>query len=160
MKSLIVIASLATLAGCASQQSAYQTPGDPREWRTVSVTNVNLPPDAERPENFTSTPVEVRPGSSVTYSSAGAAPVYTYPSGTYAAPVVVAPRPWYGQPQVSIGLGFGIGRHGWLGINQHFGGYPYAAPYSYWPSQIGIGIHRHRHGHRHHGPRHGGRRHR
>lgn len=148
MKSLIIIASLATLAGCATQPGYYASSGDPYQWRTVSVTDVNLPPDAARPDNYTSTPVT--------------APAYGYAPGTYyPAPVVVAPRPYYyNQPQVSIGLGFGIGRHGFLGINQHFGG-PYGyAPYSYWPHSIGIVGHRHwsrphgrYHGPRHHGPR-------
>lgn len=159
MKSLIIIASLATLAGCATQQpTAYNTPSDPREWRTVSVTNVDLPPGAPRPENYTSRYVDTVPapsGNSVTYSSAGAVPVYTYGPGVYApAPVVVHP---YNQPQVSIGLGFGIGRHGWLGINQHFGGYPYASPYSYWPHSSFIlrSSPRHHHGWRHHDRRRG-----
>lgn len=165
MKSLIIIASLAALAGCATQPGNYASSGDPYQWRTVSVTNVNLPADAARPDNYTSTPVQVAPQNSVTYSSSGSAPVYTYAPGTvYSAPVVVAPHPYYyNQPQVSIGLGFGVGRHGWLGINQHFGG-PYGyAPYSYWPHRIGVFGHRHwsRHHHRHHGPRHHGpRRHR
>jgi hypothetical protein len=154
MKSLIIIASLATLAGCATQQpTAYDNPADPREWRTVSVTNVDLPPDAPRPDNYTSRYVESAPaysGNSVTYSSAGSAPVYTYgPGGVYApAPVVVQP---YNQPQVSIGLGFGVGRHGWLGVNQHFGGYPYYSPYSYWPhSSLFIRSTPRYHGWRHH----------
>ncbi|MFD2367263.1 hypothetical protein [Pseudoduganella sp. GCM10020061] len=162
MKSLIIIASLATLAGCATQQpTAYQQPADPREWRTVSVTNVDLPPGAPRPDNYTSRYVEsipaAPPGNSVTYSSAGTVPVYTYgPGGYVPAPVVVA-QPYYNQPQVSIGLGFGIGRHGFLGINQHFGGYPYVAPYSYWPSSSFIFSSRHYSGSRfHHGGRHHG----
>lgn len=162
MKSLIIIASLATLAGCATQPGNYASSGDPYQWRTVSVTDVNLPPDAPRPDHYTSTPV---PQNSVTYSSSAATPVYSYaPGAYYPAPVVVAPQPYYyNQPQVSIGLGFGIGRHGFLGINQHFGG-PYGyAPYSYWPHRVGIYGHRHwsRHHNRHHGPRHHGpRRHR
>ena len=155
MKSLIIIASLATLAGCATQQpTAYHTPADPREWRTVSVTNVDLPPDAPRPDNYSSRYVETAPaptGNSVTYTSAGTAPVYTYGP----APVVVA-QPYYNQPQVSIGLGFGVGRHGFLGINQHFGGYPYAAPYGYWPhSSFILRSSRHHHGWRHHDGRRG-----
>lgn len=162
MKFLIIIASLAMLAGCATQQpGSYSSSTDPREWRTVSVTNVDLPPDAPRPENYTSTPVEAQSGYSVTYRSDDPAPAYTYAPGTYySAPVVVAPQPWYGQPQVSIGLGFGIGRHGWIGINQHFGSYPHF----YSPYRAGYDGHRHMHRHhgwRHHGPRHpGGRRHR
>ena len=161
MKSLIIIASLATLAGCATQPGNYASSGDPYQWRTVSVTNVDLPPGAPRPDHYTYTPV---PQNSVTYSSSGA-PVHTYAPGTYySAPVVVAPQPYYyNQPQVSIGLGFGIGRHGFLGINQHFGG-PYGyAPYSYWPHRFGVYGHRHwsHHHGRHHGPRHHGpRRHR
>ncbi|HEY1044293.1 MAG TPA: hypothetical protein VGE60_10555 [Telluria sp.] len=160
MKFLFIIASLATLAGCATQQpTAYNTPADPREWRTVSVTNVDLPPGAPRPDNYTSRYVDTVPapsGNSVTYSSAGSVPVYTYGPGVYTpAPVVVA-QPYYNQPQVSIGLGFGIGRHGFLGINQHFGGYPYAAPYGYWPHSSFIlrSAPRH-HGWRHHDGRRG-----
>lgn len=150
MKSLIIIASLATLAGCATQYpTAYDNPADPGEWRTVSVTNVDLPPGAPRPDNYTSRHVESVPatGNSVTYSSAGTAPVYTYGPGVV--------QPYYNQPQVSIGLGFGVGRHGWLGINQHFGGYPYAAPYSYWPHSSFVLRSRHHHGWRHHDGRRG-----
>lgn len=152
MKSLIIIASLATLAGCATQQpTAYNNPSDPREWRTVSVTNVDLPPDAPRPDNYSSRYVETVPapyGNSVTYSSAGTAPVYTYGPAGYA-------QPYYNQPQVSIGLGFGIGHHGFLGINQHFGGYPYASPYGFWPQSSFILRSSPRHYYRHHDGRRG-----
>lgn len=169
MKSLIIIASLATLAGCANQQYAgYGTPSDPRQWRTVSVTNVDLPPGAPRPDNYTSVPVDPATyGNTVTYRSGGYAPSYSYaPSYGYAPPVVVT-QPYYNQPQISLGLGFGIGRHGWLGINQSWGGYPGVyAPYSYWPHRSFYRPHYYRPAPRfvvprhHHGPRHdGGRRH-
>lgn len=161
MKTLIIIASLATLAGCATQQPyGYDSPADPREWRTVSVTDVNLPPGAPRPENYSSQYVDTMPapaGNSVTYSSAGSVPVYTYgPGGYVPAPVVV--QPYYSQPQVSIGLGFGVGRHGFLGINQSFGGYPYAAPYSYYPSTFVFGSRFYGGRHHHDGRRWDGRR--
>ncbi|HEU4851372.1 MAG TPA: hypothetical protein VFT37_04370 [Telluria sp.] len=161
MKSLIIIASLATLAGCATDRYAgYGQPSDPRQWRTVSVTNVDLPPDAPRPDNYTSVPVDPATyGNSVTYRSGGYAPVYSYGSGVYAPPVVVT-QPYYNQPQISLGLGFGIGRHGWLGLNQTWGGYPHVyAPYSFWPYRPYYRpvpryvVPRH-HSPRHHFPRH------
>lgn len=130
MKSLIIIASLATLAGCADYPTAYNNSGDPREWRTVSVTNVDLPPGAARPNNYTSVPVDAATYP-YTYSSPGA---YSYGPRVYS-------QPYWNQPQISLGLGFGVGRHGWLGINQTWGGYSgygygypgIYAPYSYWP---------------------------
>lgn len=145
MKTLLAILSLAALAGCATQQPgppnygtrAYAPPSDPHDWHVVSVTPVNLAPDAPRPANVTveampATPVPA-PDNRITYSSRAPvivnppvyvpAPVY-YPAPAYY-PAPVYTDPWYVPFSWSLGLSFGSG---W---GRHHGG-------SRWRGHVGV----------------------
>ncbi len=112
MKTLIVIAAAAMLAGCASsprqQYGNYPTPSDPSQWRVVSVTPVPAGTGARVGANATD-------GSRVEYSSAPAyvqQPVYV-PQPVYAPPPAYyyPPQPSYYYPPVSLSLGFVFGKH-------------------------------------------------
>ena len=118
MKSLLVIATLAALAGCATQPRDYRyaQPGDPSQWRVVSVTPVPAG-TAERVARESGT------GSSVQYSTQ---PIYTPAPGYSPAPIyspapVYTPEPAYYYPPVTLSLGFIFGR-GWGHSRHHFGG--------------------------------------
>lgn len=118
MKTMIVIAAAAMLAGCATapeQRYGYSQPSDPSQWRVVSVTPVP-PGTGER--------VAARSpdGSRVEYSSRPitvTTPVYV-PQPVYVPSPVYAPQPSYYYPPVSLSLGFVFGRH-WSSGHRHRG---------------------------------------
>ena len=132
-KLIVVIASLAALAGCATPGPGPANYGtragaqpDPNGWQVVSVTPVPLGTGERAGDagvvtssNVAVNPAPVVPGRSVY----GQAPVYGAP--VYGAPVYVAPPVyvqdpfWY--PPVSIGLGFSFGKS-WGGHRHHRGG--------------------------------------
>lgn len=114
MKSLLVVAVIAALSGCASAPRGpyaerYGAPADPSQWRVVSVTPVApgtgariaaANPDG-KPVEYSSAPVAVQQ-----------APVYV-PAQPY-----YYPEPYYYAPPVSLSLGFVFGRH-WGG-HRHY----------------------------------------
>lgn len=116
MKTPMIIAAAAILAGCAStpsQQYGY-APGDPSQWRVVSVTPV--PPG-------TGDRVAARTGSRVEYSSGpvtASSPIYVQ-QPLYAPAPLYAPEPSYYYPPVSLSLGFVFGRHWSSGGHRHRG---------------------------------------
>jgi hypothetical protein len=128
-KLILVFASLAALAGCATPGPGPANYGtrayaqaDPNGWQTVSVTPVPLGTGARAGDAgvVTSSNVVVNPaptyGGQPLYS---APPVYAPP--VYGAPPVYVQDPyWY--PPVSIGLGFSFGRS-WGGHRHHRHGY-------------------------------------
>jgi hypothetical protein len=139
MKYVLVIAALAALGGCATQQpgpaiygtrsAQYVQPADPHQWHVVSVTDVNLPPGTERPANVTSEPLPAPSAAqpSVAYTQPyqpgvayGTAPVIVQ-QPIYAAPVVVE-DPYYYYPPVSLSLGFMFGSGGWHHGGRGYGG--------------------------------------
>lgn len=108
MKTLLAVAALVALGGCAVQQPYYaaRPVSDPYQWHTVSV----QPSDRAGGTQYASE--QASPG--VVYSE----PVYAAP--VYApAPVYYAPAPAYYYPPVSIGLDFAFGSwccgHRWGG---------------------------------------------
>lgn len=110
MKSLIVIASLAVLGGCAVAPpgpayyaSGAAVPLDRSQWHVVSVTPVPPGTGARVAAGSGS-------GAAVEYSSG---PVYV-PQPVYVQPPIYLPQPSYYYPPVSIGLDFVFGRH-WHG---------------------------------------------
>lgn len=132
-KIAIVIASLGLLAGCATPGPnyapySYAQPGDPSQWRVVSVTPVPVGTGARAAASgeagaVTSTPLPAV-ASTTTYSSPATVsqPVYVQQQPVYVPqPVYVQPQPvyveqpryWY--PPISIGLGFDFGRSSWRG---------------------------------------------
>lgn len=135
-KIAIVIASLGLLAGCAAPGPAtysshapysYAQPGDPSQWRVVSVTPVPVGTGARAAASgqagtTTSAPLPAS-GPAVTYSSpvTVSQPVYVQQPVYVPQPVYVQPQPvyveqpryWY--PPISIGLGFDFGRSSWRG---------------------------------------------
>ena len=127
-KLIVVIASLAALAGCATPAPGpanYGTraagPADPNGWQVVSVTPVPLG-TGERAGDagvVTSSNVVVNPAPYV-----ASRPIYA-PAPVYGAPVYVAPPVYvqepYWYPPVSIGLGFSFGKR-WGGHHHHRGG--------------------------------------
>jgi len=130
MKTLIVVlASLATLAGCAAPgpgpanygTRGYAQSNDPNGWQVVSVTPVPLGTGSRAGDAgvVTSSEVVTNPAPIVAGRPMyGAAPMYGAP--LYApAPVYVQDPYWY--PPVSIGLGFSFGRS-WGG-HHHGGGH-------------------------------------
>jgi hypothetical protein len=128
-KLIVVIASLAALAGCATPGpgpanygSRATAPADPNGWQVVSVTPVPLG-TGERAGDagvVTSSNVVVNPAPNVAGSAVyGPAPAYGAP--VYVAPPVYVQEPyWY--PPVSIGLGFSFGKS-WGGHGHRHGGY-------------------------------------
>ncbi|MGZ3183931.1 MAG: hypothetical protein ACXU8N_15950 [Telluria sp.] len=142
--SLFAIAGLAALTGCATQQPGPPNYGtrvaeqstDPHQWHTVSVTPVNLPPDAPRPANVTVEPMPAVPmaapaqAGTVTYSSAPV--VIQQPAVVVPGPVIVE-DPYYAAPPFSWSLGIMLGR-GWGWGGRHHGG---------WRGGVGVGIHGH-----------------
>jgi hypothetical protein len=112
-KLILVFASLAALAGCATPgpgpanygTRAYAQANDPNGWQVVSVTPVPMGTGARAGDAgvVTSSNVVVNPAP--VYAGQ---PVYVAPP-VYAAPPVYVQQPyWY--PPVSIGLGFSFGR--------------------------------------------------
>ncbi|MYM32052.1 hypothetical protein SAMN05192549_10580 [Duganella sacchari] len=122
MKTIVaVVAALAALTGCATQQRpAYYTTTrvqDPYQWHTVSV----MPSGSQAQSGTWTEELPAQQPSRVTYSTEPAytttttyvsQPVYYAP-----APVYYAPAPAYYYPPVSIGLDFSFGhwccRGGW-----------------------------------------------
>lgn len=119
MKTIIVIAAAAMLAGCATappQQYGYAAPADPSKWRVVSVTPVP-------PGTGASVAARSPDGSRIEYSSEPlrvASPVYV-PQPVYAPAPIYAPPPSYYYPPVSLSLGFVFGRHWSSGRHHHRG---------------------------------------
>ena len=120
MKSLLVVATLAALVGCATTpgpanygtRAGYAHSGDPSEWRVVSVTPVAPGTGARVAANNPN-------GSSVEYSSM---PVDA-PSVVYQPMPVYVEPPRYYYPPVSLSLGFVLGRHWGFGHRGHYGGH-------------------------------------
>lgn len=128
MKSLLVIASLAALGGCAVAPSGpayYESravlPAD-SQWHVVSVTPV-------APGTGARVAASSGSGSPVQYSSGPVSvsqPLYV-PQPVYVQPPMYLPQPSYYYPPVSISLDFVFGRH-WHGGHRggagraHFGG--------------------------------------
>lgn len=118
MKSLIVVLSLAVLAGCATQpgpanygtRGGYAQSGDPSQWRVVSVTPVPAGTGARVAAGHPD-------GANVEYSSA---PVYAAPPVVYQPAPVYVEQPRYFYPAVTLGLGFVLGRH-WGSGHRHRG---------------------------------------
>jgi len=113
MKSLLILAAMAALAGCAvAPAPMYYTPVaqqnyDPHQWHTVPADQ----PVAAAPQQYVAQQYVAQPGAAYTTE-----PVY---APVYAAPVYVtgpAYQPYY-YPPVAIGLDFGFGfgccRGGW-----------------------------------------------
>lgn len=120
MKTMIIIAAAAMLAGCATapqQQYGYNAPADPSQWRVVSVTPVPAGTGARVASRSPD-------GSRVEYSSepyAATSPVYgSQPVYGYGYAPVYAPQPSYYYPPVSLSLGFVFGRH-WSSGRHHRG---------------------------------------
>lgn len=143
MKTLFAIATLAVLAGCATQPrtvsyaGAYAQPSDPSQWRVVSVTPV-APGTGERMAatsgTVTSTPIDTS-SQPVQYASQPvqytSQPVYVQQPVYVAAPLYVR-DPYYDYyPPVSLSLGFVFGNGGW----GHRGGCCWGR------SAVGIGFH-------------------
>lgn len=111
MKTLMAVAALVALGGCAVQQPYYASRpvSDPYQWHTVSVQPSERATGGSYSPQYTT---EEAPR--VVYSE----PVYSAP--VYApAPVYYAPAPAYYYPPVSIGLDFSFGHwccgHRWGG---------------------------------------------
>lgn len=116
MKSLLVIAVLAALGGCAvAPPVRYAQPADPSQWRVVSVT----PVPAGTGARVAASSSDGRP---VEYSSVplASAPVYV-PAPIIVEQPVYYPEPTYYWPPVSLSLGFVFGRH-WGGGRGHYRG--------------------------------------
>lgn len=109
MKTVITLAAVAALTGCATQPSTvyYPKPANPYEWHTVSVTPVQrgAAGGSSRVE-YTTEPVAQQPR--VVYTTE---PLYA-PAPVYVAPPVYAPAPAYYYPPVTIGLDFVFGNWG------------------------------------------------
>ena len=129
-KLIILIASVATLAGCAAPgpgpanygSRGYAHSGDPNGWQTVSVTPVPLGTGARSGDAgvVTSSNIAVNPAPPGAYQGAyQGAPLYA-PQPVYGYPPVYVQDPYY-TPPVSIGLGFSFGRS-WGG-HRHRGHY-------------------------------------
>lgn len=118
MKTLLVIAAVAALAGCAEApiQQRYAQPADPGQWRVVSVTPVE-------PGTGARVAAASRDGTPVEYSSVPVSqvPIYT-PPPVYAPAPVYYPEPAYYWPPVSLSLGFVFGRHWGHGRGHYRGG--------------------------------------
>lgn len=114
-----VVAALAALTGCATQQPAYYTTArvqDPYQWHTVSSEPVyrNGATAASVGPSYTTEELPVTTTSSrVVYTTE---PVYAPVQTVYVAqPAYYAPAPSYYYPPVSIGLDFMFTNHGWGG---------------------------------------------
>ena len=109
MKTLLVAATAALLAGCATTpgpanygtRAGYAQSGDPSQWRVVSVTPVAPGTGARIAAGNPN-------GSSVEYSSM---PVSAAPTVIYQPAPVYVEQPAYYYPPVSLSLGFVLGRH-------------------------------------------------
>jgi hypothetical protein len=106
MKTIIALAALAALTGCATQPSTvyYPQPANPYDWHTVSVTPVQRGTASGQVE-YTTEPVAQQPR--VVYT--------TEPAPVYVAPPLYAPAPAYYYPPVTIGLDFVFGNWGHRG---------------------------------------------
>ena len=130
MKILLTIASVAVLAGCATQPAqrnyatTYPQPADPSQWHVVSVTPV-APGTRDRlaagADNGSSVQYTSEPITSNYAPQRYYAPGQVYgPQPVYVAPPMYAPAPAYYYPPVSIGLDFMFGRS-WGGHRGHRG---------------------------------------
>ena len=130
MKNLaIIIVSLGALAGCAApgpyySNQAYAQPGDPSQWRVVSVTPVPIGTGARVASSggstVTSTPVPATSYSTPYYTPQQPVyvqqqPVYIQQQPVYVPQPVYVEQPNYWYPPISIGLGFDFGRSSWRG---------------------------------------------
>lgn len=118
MKSLLVIAVVAALGGCAvgpPVQQRYAQPADPGQWRVVSVTPVPAGTGAK-------VAAESKDGTPVEYSSVplARAPIYA-PAPVYVPPPVYYTEPEYYWPPVSLSLGFVFGNRWGYGRGHYRG---------------------------------------
>lgn len=123
-KLAFVVASLAGLAGCATQYPHHLTgsgapPSGPGQWQVVSVTPVPLGTGARAAAAGQAAPTHSGPV--VTYSTPTTVSPVHVPQPVYVPHPVYVERPRYWYPPVSIGLGFGFGR-GW-GHHRGWGGH-------------------------------------
>lgn len=110
MKVFFPLIICVALTGCATGPAgtnAADRPGDPSQWRVVSITPVPVGTAAR----VAATSAD---GKAVEYSSKPA-PLYQ-PAPVYTPPPLYGPIPFYPEagyywPPVSIGLGFVFGRH-------------------------------------------------
>lgn len=144
MKKLaIVIVSLGALAGCAApgpyySNQAYTQPGDPSQWRVVSVTPVPVGTGARAAASgdytTTSTPLPATSYAGSTYATPYYAtqqqpvyvqqqPVFVQQQPVYVPQPVYVEQPNYWYPPISIGLGFDFGRSSWRGHRGGRGGW-------------------------------------
>ena len=160
MKTLVAIAVLAALAGCAtpprtvSYAGAYAQPADPQGWRVVSVTPVAPGTGAQlaatqgtgNATTTATTPVDAgqTAARSVQYTSAPvqytSQPVQYVSQPVYVQSPVYVPAPVYYRdpyydyyPPVSLSLGFMFGNGGWGHRGWGRGGVG-----------LGVGFHHHR----------------
>lgn len=131
----IIIGSLGLLAGCAAPgptyTQTYAQPGDPSQWRVVSVTPVPVGTGARVAANgqggeITSTPLPATNYSGYTTTSVQPVyrqqqvivqqqPVWVQQQPVYVPQPVYVEQPRYWYPPISIGLGFDFGRSSWRG---------------------------------------------
>jgi hypothetical protein len=105
MKTVIALAAVAALTGCATQPSTvyYPKPANPYEWHTVSVTPVQRGAvSGDSRVEYTTEPV-AQQQPRVVYTTE---PIYAAP------PVYYTPAPAYYYPPVTIGLDFVFGNWG------------------------------------------------
>lgn len=125
MKSILAVAGVVALTGCAVQQPYYTTAQvqDPYQWRTVSVTPSDRAPGSPATTVYTTEPLPA-PSSRVVYAEPVTTTTYiTQPQTVYyaPAPVYYSPAPAYYYPPVSIGLDFVFSNRSWGGYRGGYG---------------------------------------
>jgi hypothetical protein len=123
---IVSLGALAALTGCATPgpnyvNTTYAQPGDPSQWRVVSVTPVPVGTGAQHAAAGQASASSPAMSPNVTYSTPiTSQPVVVQQTPVYVQQPVYVPQPVYVQepnywyPPISIGLGFDFGR-GWGG---------------------------------------------